>query len=261
MITFNFNDLKTVTDKMPGKKGVWYVGVKIHDGHRYLVEQLRKKVDHVIGVYYVNFYRHLEYVFGKTISTMEHAFNKFWNIDEDTLNEIGRLSDFVYISTGDHNPLKSINKNLIYEQFPDEMLPEYIRNDRHYNGLLRVGQAIMKLMDENRIYDYQLGCIKDCWKPYQKIWSDKYTNIEYETIEPLNDQYGNNISNSSKEMLEKIDRKIILPEMKTIEDANENIKDIEGLKVTAFHIDKTLNRIYARIQYKDVFCNLSVRLK
>ena len=35
MITFNFNDLKTVTDKMPGKKGVWYVGVKIHDGHRY----------------------------------------------------------------------------------------------------------------------------------------------------------------------------------------------------------------------------------
>jgi len=260
MITFNFLDLKKITEMMSGKKGAWYVGVQVHDGHKFILERLRKEVDHVIGIYYVNFYTHMEYIFGRTVSTMQHVFDKSWHVDEDVLNEMGQLCDVVYVSCGDYNPLKLINKNEIYKQFPDELIPEYIRADLHWLGLLRIGQAVMKLMNHYKIYDYQLGCVKDCWKPYQKIWSDKYTDIDYRLINPLNDKYGNNISNSKKDMVAKIDRQILEPWMKTIEDANKHIQDIEGLEVTSFHIDNKLKRIYARIQYEDIFCNESVNI-
>lgn len=261
MITFDFSELKKITKDLPGRKGAWYIGVQIHDGHRFLLEKLRKKVDHIIGIYYVNFFDHMEYVFrGKTIPSMQHAFEKQWYIDEEVINEGEKLTDVFYTSCGTFNPLKSINIDDIYKQLPDRKIPKYIKEDYHWLALLRVGQAVVKLMSENDIYQYQLGCIKDCWKYYQKQWSDEYTNIEYDLIEPLNDEYGNNISNSKREMIDKIDRRILQPWMKNKQQANDYIKNIEGLEVTSFHIDKKLKRIYARIQYEDVFCNESLKL-
>ncbi len=261
MITFNFSSLKSITDKMAGKKGAWYIGIQIHDGHKYLLDKLRKKVEHVIGIYYVNFYDHMEYIFnGRTIPTMEHVFRKQWLPDGNIISEASKLTDVLYISTGSYNPLKLINVQDIYNQLPDKKIPKYIHKNYHWLALLRIGQAIIKLMSEYNIYDYQMGCIKDCWKYYQKLWSDKYTNIEYELIEPLNDKYGNNISNSKKEMIDKIDRQILKPWMKNIKQANKHIENIEGLEITSFCIDKKLKRIYARIQYEDVFCNESIKL-
>lgn len=262
MITFDFRELKKITGRMTGKRGAWYVGVQIHDGHKFLLEKLRKKVDHIIGIYYVNFFDHMEYVFGgRTIPTMEHAFNKQWNLDERVIDEGSKLTDILYISSGNYyNPLQLIDVDDIYKQLPDRKVPKYIRKDYHWLALLRVGQAVVKYMSQENIYDYQMGCIKDCWKYYQKKWSDKYTNIKYDLIEPLNDEYGNNISNSKREMIEKIDRRILQPWMKNKKQANDYIKDIDGLEVTSFHIDKKLKRIYARIQYEDVFCNESIKI-
>jgi hypothetical protein len=108
---------------------------------------------------------------------------------------------------------------------------------------LRTSQAIKYVFNKKVKYDYHNGGLKDPWRKKYAEWHTKYyPEIEYELIDSILDEHGNSLDCCSPEMTETL----LLPEMKTIEDVKEHIKD-KNIKVVYFEIDdKTIN---ARFQY------------
>lgn len=251
-IVYNLEDLGKYVDKVQYKKiGVWSIGNhgEIHDGHRKCYQFVKKHSDFVIGVIFNTWMLQIS-----QISQIEREV-KTIPISKNMIKEIKSLCDIIMIYDKNYTSFKKpieLRKQAEYE-LPDNQLPKFIQDNNDILDSLRTAQAVKIVMNDLVPYHYNCGSLKDPWRYYYARWhNQKWLFRTYELIKPETDKFGQSLSDSYPQSLqEKINKPLLLKEMRSIEDLQNNIKDIEGLKVLFFAYDPTTNYILARFYHDD----------
>lgn len=252
-VVYTLEDLKEITDKVDGTISLWGFHHRIHDGHRAVAKKARELGDFVVGQYWSN------------AAEIYTAFNGF-SLDKDLpliendIKEIKELSDVVmifkkgYIPFGGNYPTIENLWKRIKKELPDSMLEEgNILGKQSWECSLRGTQAVKIVIDKFIKYDYTLSSYKDGWRHLYSWWVDKYCDYKCVLIEPILDKNGNAISGCKsripKKLMSRIDKKLLTSDMKTIEDAIENIKDIDELKVINFYRNDEFGYMFAEFAF------------
>ena len=250
-IFYTLEDLGKKVDRIYANHkriGAWFVGTKIHDGHRLLYNKAKNKCDYVIGVYCNTWSEQLYEIYGRKQDVAVGINNK-------TLNELVEKTDLVMVYANGYTSFidpKGLRKRS-EKELPDNELPGFIKNDAQNIASLRTAQSFHIKFNEYVKYDYLGGGQKDPWRLYYKNWHDKYyPYIEYELVTSVLDEYGNCLASSVPENIKKqINKPLLVPGMRSIEEVIENVKDIDGLRVVFFNYNPENNFLNARFQCGD----------
>lgn len=235
------------------KIGVWWVASLIHEGHLKCLEVLKSKADFIIGMYMSNFYQMVEYITGNNIGEDK----PFSEITMDTM--IG-LVDILHVSAIDYLPYDKHTPTCQNEkELPTLALPDFIINDIRTLSLLRVAQSNIRKVHELTSYSFNVGSVKDPWRPYGAVWASKFLNIDYTLLEPERDKFGNSYSSSFMAWQQKtnqiIDFQILQPGMRRSLEVEHRLrkKGIEGLEVINFFYDTNTKYIFTKIKFDNIF--------
>lgn len=241
-IVYNLEDLKKIYDKESfGIKGMWCFHSGCHDGHKKCGEITRKNCDWVLGVYWNNLAAGLKLLTGvsKEID---------YPILQTDIDELKKKCDVIMIFTGDYHPYVEHYDYLKHEfnkQFPPDLLKEkgIIQSNSLYGSLIYSTFVRIVIHEIYNIkIDFHTISAKDRWRfiGYDD-WCEKRFGIKMNMIEPVETKLGNVVSSSfsslPKNFQKRIDRKLLYPHFKTIEDVRNHIKDIKDLNVGDFNIE------------------------
>lgn len=250
-ILYSLEDLKKEIDPIYSNYkyiGVWIVGTIIHDGHRFLYNLIQQKCDYVIGIYCNTWSKQLY-----EISGMKQDIALETNLD--TIDELVKKTNIVMIYSNDYTSFDKPTylKNRSEKELPESNLPKFIYKDEQNIASLRTAQAFNIMFNKYVKHHYRTGGQKDPWRFYMQQWHNKYyPYIEYELAESILDNYGNCLSSSvPSKIKEQIDKPLLLPKMRSINEVREHIKNIEGLRVVFFNYNPENKFINVRFQYKN----------
>ena len=251
-VVFNLDDLKEIYERNShGKKGMWGFHSRCHEGHKQCAELTNKKCDWVIGILWNNFAAGVEWMTG-TCDDVDHP------LYSSDINELKQKSDVVMIFTGDYHPYKEhwqYIKPIFDSEFSERFLQvKGITDQQTLYGSLLYSVAVRIVIHE--IYglrvDYQAASGRDRWKHVKyNDWLYRRYGLYMDLQDAVRDYHGNVISgtrnNFPEEYNNRINKTLLLPEFKTIEEVNEHIKDIPDLK--AVHFAREYGWIHVKFQF------------
>lgn len=252
IIVTNLNEIK---EYLPENKkiGVWWVASLIHDGHLKCLEVLKSRADFIIGMYMSNFYQMVEHITG-------HDIGKDKPFSELTMNTMLGLVDILHVSGIDYLPYDKHTPDCQNEkELPRSILPDFVFSDKRTLSLLRVGQSNIRKIHEITNYNFNVGSIKDPWRPYGAWWAQKYLGISYTVLDPERDKFGNSYSSSfmawQEKTGQKIDFQILKPGMRKSFEVEQNLKEngIRDLEIINFFYDPRIKYIFTKIKFDDMF--------
>jgi hypothetical protein len=237
-IVYNLKDLKTIYDKESyGIKGMWAFHTKCHAGHIKCGEITKQNSDWMVGFHWTNFAAGIKTITGVT----EEIDNP---ILQNDIAELKKLCDVIMIFVGDYHPYMEHYKYLKNEfdkQFPYNLLQEKKMLSNTLYGSLIYSVFIRIVIHEiyNIKLDLHTNCGKDLWRFIgYNDWCEKRFGIKMNLIEPVEDKLGNVVSGAKnalpKYLTQRINKKLLKPTFKTIEEVENNIKDIKNLHVGDF---------------------------
>ena len=242
-VVFTLEDLREIYKRdAHGKKGMWAFHTQFHPGHGQCCKYTNKECDWVVGFLWNNFAAGMEWMMGKTIDIDTPIYTS----DVEALKN---NSDVVMIFTGDYHPYKDhwdFISDVIKKEFPDELLDEHhIREQFNLHSSLVYSVAVRLLIHE--IYgvelSYHASCGRDLWRHvrYTEWVKERFDLTIDMSIDAARDQYGNVYSGMKnkcpKKYTDRINKPLLLPEHRSIEEVNEYIKDIPELKAVNFTIN------------------------
>jgi len=250
-ILYTLEDLEKEVDRIYASHkhiGAWFVGTKVHDGHRFLYNKARKKCDFVIGVYCNTWSEQMYEVCGRRQDVAV-------GINDKTLNELVDKTDLVMVYANGYTSFTDTEglKVRMEKELPKSELPNFVKDDAQNIASLRTAQAFNIRFNECVKYHYRNGGQKDPWRLCIKKWhGEYYPGIEYELITSILDEYGNCLASSIPENIKnQINKPLLVPGMRSIEEVVENVKDIDGLRVVFFNYNPENNFLNARFQCGD----------
>lgn len=163
-IVYNLKDLKNEIDSIYTNYkyiGVWLVGTKIHDGHRFLYKLVHQKCDYIIGVYCNTWSKQLY-----EISGMRQDITLESNLD--TLNELVKKTNIVMIYSDGYTSFDNPTylRDRSEKELPETTLPEFIYKDKQNIASLRTAQAFNIMFNKYVKHHYHNGGQKDPWRFY-----------------------------------------------------------------------------------------------
>jgi hypothetical protein len=262
MITDNFRDVIDFSNKTEKKIGLWNVHTEIHDGHRFCYDLIKQRSEVVIGMYWLNWQWARE-IIGAATPVLEIPIN------HKTVDEFSEKCDLVFVMQGrdfgkSFGMCEKEARNLLQrglKEYPDNLLPDSIRNDKEVWASLRTSQVLRVKLNEFVRWHVITGSLKDSWRIYIHRWHTiYYPEKEYLLIDPVQDQYGNSFCSSMpKEIFEQIKKPLLLPHFRTIEEVKEHISDINELKITSFSYDPEVKYIYGRFSVGTNYWNFGIK--
>jgi hypothetical protein len=249
-LVYTYEDIKKLEPKS-GLKGLWCFQTNFHSGHKKCAEAVQH-CDWVVGIIFNKRAEEEKWMAGVTNlkDTPLHA---------SDIEQLKNYSDVGLILTGDYHPYRKYWKEIkreFNENFPIECLREKgILDDRNsYNGLLH-GVAFRYIIHGvyNLYFHHQAQGGKDRFRVvgYREYVYDRW-GVKIDIIDPELDEVGNSISQTinglPKNLKDRINKKLIQPYFKSIEEVRENVKDIEGLQVINFY--RTDGWIHSTFQFK-----------
>ena len=241
-VVFTLEDLKEIYDRdSHGTKGMWAFHTNFHPGHGQCAIMTNDKCDWVIGILWNNFAAGEEWMMGRTIEIDTP-------IHTSDIKVLKELSDVVMVFTGNYHPYKEhwdMITEVIKKEFPNDFLDYHeIRVQFNLYSSLIYSIAIRLLLHE--IYgiklDYHASCGRDLWRhaKYTEWVKERFGLTIDLSADAARDEFGNVYSGMKdkcpKEYTDRINKPLLLPEHKTIEEVNEYIKDIPELKAVNFTI-------------------------
>jgi len=250
IIVYTYEDLEKL-QPTTGTIGMWSFHGKCHDGHIICAEKAQH-CDYVVGFMHNNMAEAERWMTGTTTL-------KSFPVLESDVNLLKKYTDVALILKGDYHPHKEHwgkIKNEFEEQFPIECLKEKgILDDRvSYNALL-YAVAFRYLMHNvyNLKFDYQAQGGKDRYRSigYTEYVFDRW-GVKLDLIDSVRDEYGNSISKTisglPKYLKDRINKPLLLPEFSSIDQVQEHINTIEGLKVLNFY--RTSGWVHATFEFE-----------
>jgi hypothetical protein len=236
-IVYSFEELKELKP-INSNCGFWTLHANFHAGHQRCAEAAQQ-CDCVVGMLFNNMAEGEKLLTGTT-------FLKTYPISQSDIEALQKYSDICVILKDDYQPIKEYLKEIkdeFFEQFPTECLAEkgILEDQVSFNSLF-YAVAFRYILHEvyGIFFDYQAQCGKDRYRTvgYLDYIYERW-GVKVDLLDPVLDDLGNVISKTigglPKQLKNRIDKKLILPEFKTIEEVKSNIKDIEGLKVLNFY--------------------------
>jgi len=242
-VVFTLSDLKEIYDRdAHGKKGMWCFHSKFHPGHAQNARMVNKKCDWVVGILWNNFAAGMEWMLGKTIDVD----TPIYTTDIEVLKN---MSDVVMVFTGDYHPYDKhwhTISQVIKERFPDELLIKH-KVKEQYNLYSSLIYSIAVRMMIHEIYgiklDYQCASGRDLWRHvgYTEWVKERFGLTMDISLDAARDETGNVYSGMKNKCPEKytkrINKPLLLPNHKTIEEVREHIKDISELEIVNFAVN------------------------
>lgn len=253
MIVYSYEELKRFLPEV-GTRGLWCFQANFHDGHKRCAEAVQY-CDSVIGIMFNSRDIEERWMAGET--NLEH-----FPIKNSDIDMLRKYSDIGLILTEEYQPFKNYWEDIkaeFEEQFPIECLKEKgVLDDRDsYNGLLH-GIAFRYML--HGVYgihiDYQSQGGKDRYRSvgYVDYVFDRW-GVRIDLIDSVCDEFGNSISRTvsglPKQLKERLNKPLLKPEFKSINEVKEHINTIEGLYVLNFYrTDKWVHATFSFYGYK-----------
>jgi hypothetical protein len=222
-----------VAERLPSNKkiGSWGFHENYHEGHKQILKKTQENSDYIIGVLWNNLAEMVTDIMGQSWEPRTPIYDK----DVEFLCD---NSDVVMIFTGNYRPWRDkfdkldLLANALIEY--DE-LPFGRKEHRHPWELMRACQVMRLAM--NRIWPpyYTCGSYRDIWRPsYREWYCNRFPGYEYELIEPVRDEHGNDISSTRLLSGHKATKCLLRKGLRSKEELEEYVSDQEGLEVTHF---------------------------
>jgi|WetSurSiteA1Bulk_404760.scaffolds.fasta_scaffold00566_3 hypothetical protein len=250
-IFYNLDDLGDYVNKIDKKVGIWSIGNhgEIHDGHRKCYEAVKNNSEFIIGLIANTWLLQIAKISEHPILPV------ILPISKTAIKELEEKCNTIMIYDNKYTAFLKPKRLLKWakESLPISTLPSFISENELIMDSLRAAQMFKRTLNEKIKYSYHCGSLKDPWRFYyarwqNEIWKDRF----YDLIEPSSDEYGQSISDSyPKSLREQINKPLLLKGMRTIEDLQQNIKDIEGLTILYFVYDPNTKYILARFCHND----------
>jgi len=242
-VVFTLEDLKKIYDEdAHGRKGMWAFHRSFHKGHEQCRDITLQNNDWIVGILWNNVGKGMELLTDQTVD-----YDDF--IRTSDVEMLKNNSDVVMIFTGDYHPYMKY-RDFIYDviktDYSEKVLKEKgIRDSPGMWGSFVYSVAVRLLIHE--IYgiklDYHGACGKEIWRwgGYNTWCMDRF-GLYLDTAVPVSDDLGNNYSTMKarmpQELSNRINKKLMLPHFKSIEEVEDHIKDIKDLKVEYFSRDQ-----------------------
>lgn len=243
-IVYTLEDLKKVYDEDSwGVKGQWNTHTRVHEGHIGCGRIARKRADWLMGVYWANCAAAIYQVAGEATQSddpepLQH-----------NINHMREFCDVLFISKGDYFPFLKY-KDYLNKEMEKDFPPSYLEETGLISSVwcrstLKFALFVKVLMHEiyNIKIDFQISSGRERWRSAGKYkqWNMDRFGLDLMLIDPITDKFGNNYSGMKekvpKHLLDRIDKQLLFPHYRTIEEVEQNIKDIDGLHVSDFVLE------------------------
>jgi hypothetical protein len=257
-IVYNLEDAgKFINSSNAKYKGMWSIGTKIHDAHIEIYKIIKEKCDYIIGCYFNTWHAMIHDLTGIE-EPNDHP------LYQDTIDQMSDLCDILIIYTGNYFGYEQEEKGLLLQKVVSELpninIPSFIDRDFQLWTSLRTAQVVKVTQAKHFQHNYQVGGIKDLWRPSFVKWCREYYPwLKYDIIDPIVDKFGNSISSGTPKKLErKIKKQLLLPHFRRIEEVQNHVDDLE-LSVDMFYYDEDTKHMYARFSYQGEWWNYGVK--
>lgn len=238
-IVYNLDDLQTIYNKEShGVKGMWGFHNKCHNGHIECAEITKKNSDWMLGIYWNNYGKGIETINGTTEEVDKP-------ILQSDINELKKRSNVIMIFTGNYHPYMKYY-DYLKSEFDKAFPYNFLKNNKlmitSQYGSLIYSVFIRIMMHE--IYNIKINYntnSKDRWKivGYNQ-WCEKRFGIKMKLIDSIKNELGNVMASSfltlPENLKKRVNKRLLQPYFKTIEDVKNNIKDIKNLEANDFFI-------------------------
>jgi hypothetical protein len=236
-------------DATVGWSGVHH---NLHDGHRYLHRVCRSNSDISIGMYFSNFAYQIEKFMGFPVAISRDQYS-----DAD-VEQLSKIHDIVFVWKDDYFPTDIEEMRWrVYEQFPDSRLWWLgCMEDEVQIGSFRTTQALITICNQYFRYDHSYAGFKDAWRVPYMLWYNEQYPGKLKLVDAQYDKNGNCFSGSMlslpPELLSRINKRLLFPSFRNIDDVKENIKSIPGLEcVSFFDMSQVTGTLHARFKLGD----------
>lgn len=236
-VVYSYDDVKKLLPHS-GTIGMWCFHANCHEGHIRCAEATQH-CDCVVGILFNNMAE--EHIFMTGATTL-----KTFPVLSSDIEVLKKYSDICLILTGDYFPIKDyweLIQKEFYEAFPIECLKEkgILEDQIEFNALLHAVSMRVIIHGIYEIhFDYQAQCGKDRFRTvgYVDYVYDRW-GVKIDLIDSVRDEYGNSISTTisglPKTIKDRINKPLLLNSFTSIEEVENNINKIEGLKVLNFY--------------------------
>jgi hypothetical protein len=235
VIVNDLHELNAVLSTYP-RETVGWSGVhhNMHDGHRYLHRVCRANSDISIGMYFSNFAYQIERLMGGPVAI---SADRYSDSDVDALSKI---HDIVFVWKDDYFPTSiPLMRDRLQKEFSDSRLHDLgCAYDPVQVGSFRGSQALVILCNDYFRYTHSYAGFKDAWRVPYSLWYNEQYPGKLVLVEAQYDKNGNCFSGSMlsmpKDLLSRINKRLLLPTHRSIEEVRDHVKDIDGLEVMSF---------------------------